>query len=83
MTLQAHIPFDEETTKYIATLDPDKDLALLHARGIRLRPMCERIFKAANMVLKKVAAAGLPPKEAANILQRHMTRKSTMEKMHK
>ena len=77
------MPFDEDTTAFIARLDPDRDVALLRERGIRLRPASERIFKAANMVLKKVAAAGLPPKAAADILERQTLRKSTMEKMHR
>lgn len=77
------MPFDEDTTAFIAGLDPDRDLALLRQRGIRLRPASERIFKAANMVLKKVAAAGLPVKAAADVLERQTLRKSTMEKMHR
>jgi hypothetical protein len=81
--VQARVPFDEATTKFIASLDPDKDLALLKDRDIFVRPECARIFKAANMVLKKVAARGLPPSAATDILERHSLRKSTMEKMHK
>jgi hypothetical protein len=81
--VQAQVPFDEDTTQYIANLDPDKDLALLRERGVPVRPQCARIFKAANMVLKKCASCGLSPKHASDIMERHTMRKSIMEKMHK
>ena len=77
------MPFDEETSAFIAALDPDRDLALLRDRDIRLRPECARVFKACNMVLKKVVARGLPAKAATDILERSTMRKSVMEKMHK
>jgi hypothetical protein len=81
--MQARVPFDEETSKFIASLDPDGDLALLRERGVPMRPECARVFMAANMVLKKVAARGLTAMHAADIVERRTMRKSIMEKMHK
>jgi hypothetical protein len=80
---QAAVPFDDETRTYIASINPEKDLEMLADAGIHIRPECARIFKAADMLLKRVAAAGLAPKDAADILERRTLRKSKMEKMHR
>ena len=83
LALQASVPFSEETCTFIDSLNPDHDLALLRERGIVLRPDCVRIFKAANLVLKKACAQGLSAAQAADIMERRTMRKSVMEKMHK
>lgn len=77
------MPFDRDTVEYIMGLDAGGDLAMLAECGVRVRPACARVFKAATMVLKKVAARGLSPRDAADILERNTLRKSTMEKMHR
>ena len=42
---QAEQPFDKETLAYIAALDADKDLEILAAHRLKLRPECERVLK--------------------------------------
>lgn len=81
--MQAKVPFDRDTVEYIMGLDSSSDLAMLAECGVHVRPACARIFKAATVVLKKVAARGLSPRDAADILERNTLRKSTMEKMHR
>lgn len=81
--VQAEVPFDRDTVEYIMRLDAGSELVMLAEHGVHVRPACARIFKAATMVLKKVAARGLSPRAAADILERNTLRKSTMEKMHR
>lgn len=81
--VQAKVPFDGDTVEYIMGLDSSSDLAMLADCGVHVRPACARIFKAATVVLKKVAARGMSPRDAADILERNTLRKSTMEKMHR
>lgn len=80
---QAAIPFDCEMREYIMQTNPEEDLAMLRDRGIYISPESERIFKAADLLLKQIARRGLAPKDAADILERRTLRKSTMEKLHR
>lgn len=80
---QAAVPFDDAMGEYIMQNDPDRDLGMLRESGIYISPESARIFKAADMLLKQIARRGLAPKDAADILERHTLRKSTMEKLHR
>lgn len=55
---QAAQPFDAACLEYISRLDAGKDIALLRAQGLKLRPECER-------VLKVSLAAAVAPVELA------------------
>lgn len=48
---QSARPFDAAALSYIAALDADKDLELLNANGVKLRPECERVFKVRRTML--------------------------------
>lgn len=80
---QAAVPFDDEMREHIMQTNPEADLAMLADRGIVISPESARIFKAADMLLKEIARHRLAPKDAADILERHTLRKSTMEKLHR
>lgn len=65
---QAHVPFDAETTAYIAALDAEADLATLAEHGLVLRSECKRVFRATTMCLKLGAAASLTPYAIGSIM---------------
>lgn len=81
---QAREPFDEATRSYIARLDSSRDLAMLSAHGIDLRPECARVLRVCTLVLKKSAARGLTPFQMGQILCREGMGKnqSPIEKLH-
>lgn len=79
---QAEQPFDDRTLTYIDSLDAERDVEILAAHGITLRPDCLRVFKVCTMVLKKGAKAGLTPSQIACILCREGLTKSVVEKLH-
>jgi hypothetical protein len=79
---QAHVPFDAETTAYIAALDAEADLATLAEHGLVLRSECKRVFRATTMCLKLGAAAGLTPYVIGSIMCRELRMKSPLEKLH-
>lgn len=83
LLLQARERFSPADREYIATLDSDRDLALLADADIPLRAACRRILRACTLVLQAVAARDLPPVAAADILERRTLRKSRMEKLHR
>ncbi|KAJ7520057.1 hypothetical protein O6H91_20G065300 [Diphasiastrum complanatum] len=79
---QARVPYQATTLKYIASLDAEKDIALLHGHGWDIPPKCARVLRVATMLLKKGAAAGLSPFFIGSMMCRdYMNRKSTIERM--
>ena len=80
---QARAPFDNDTLKYIQTLDSTKDLAVLASHGLVLRPECERVLIVCTALLKKAASRGFTPYSIGNIMCREALTKSPLEKLHK
>jgi hypothetical protein len=79
---QAEIPFSESTTKYIAMMDADKDIALLRQAGWSLRAPCKRVFRVTTLLLKKGAAAGLTPFAIGSMMCREtLDKRSLLEEM--
>jgi len=58
---QSRLPFSEATAEYIAALDAERDLALLAAHGLAIRPACARVLRVCTLLLQKGAA---PPQAA-------------------
>lgn len=79
---QARVPFSDATREYIANLSWERDLAVLAANGLQLRPECERVLKACTLLLQKAAARGLSPFDVGNIMCREAFDESPLEKMH-
>lgn len=80
---QAEQPFDAPTLDYIARLDAEKDIALLSAHGLHLRPECLRVLRVCTMLLQKGAAAGLTPQQIGLIMSREAPLvKSPLERLH-
>ena len=50
---QSRVPFSEASAKYIAGLDAERDLALLAAHGLAIRPACARVLRVCTMLLQK------------------------------
>ena len=67
---QSKAPFDARTLDYIAKLDADSDLATLAAHGWSLNNACKGIFLAANMLLKRGAAAGMTAYDIGSLMAR-------------
>ncbi|KAJ7539704.1 hypothetical protein O6H91_11G106000 [Diphasiastrum complanatum] len=78
----ARVPYQPTTLKYIASLDADKDIALLCRHGWDVPPKCARVLRVATMLLKKGAAAGLSPLAIGSMMCRdHLNRNSIIENM--
>lgn len=74
---QARESFSAETTAYIASLDADKDIALLKFYGWNLSPQCARVLCISTMLLKKGAERGLAPYDVGSILCRKTANKES------
>ncbi|KAK9814552.1 hypothetical protein WJX72_007787 [[Myrmecia] bisecta] len=79
---QARASFSERSLKYISQLDAAKDLSILAAHGLQLRPECERVLKVCTMLLKKAAAKGLTAFDIGSVMCRESLTKSPLEKLH-
>ncbi|KAK9796685.1 hypothetical protein WJX73_009691 [Symbiochloris irregularis] len=77
-------PFDSAALSYIAALDADKDLELLNANGVKLRPECERVFKVGTLALQIGASKGCTARQIGTMMTREGTfkSKSAIEKLH-
>jgi hypothetical protein len=53
---QSRLPFSDATAAYIAALDAERDLALLAAHGLAIRPACARVLRVCTLLLQKGAA---------------------------
>jgi hypothetical protein len=82
---QAKVPFDEETRRYIAHLDADKDIALLRERFQDwIRPECYKVLKITTMWLKIGARCGLTPYEIGQMMcRKNVDLPSDLERMCK
>ena len=80
---QAQAPFDEQTLKYIESMDSNKDLAVLASHGLMLRAECERVLHVCTMLLKKGAARGMTPFEIGSVMCREALTMSPIEKLDK
>ena len=49
------MPFSDASAKYIAGLDAERDLALLAAHGLAIRPARARVLRVCTMLLQKGA----------------------------
>lgn len=79
---QARVPFDKEVQEYIAALDADKDIAILEAHGVKLRPACERVLRVCTMLLTKASARGWTAYQIGCVCSRQSLTKSPLEKLH-
>lgn len=80
---QAREPFSEAELRYIAALDAERDVAILEAHDLHLRPACLRVLRVCTLLLQRGAAAGLSPFHIGSIMCRNATRKSVLEKLEK
>lgn len=80
---QAQAPFDEQTLKYIESMDSNRDLAVLASHGLMLRAECERVLHVCTMLLKKGAARGMTPFEIGSVMCREALTMSPIEKLDK
>ncbi|CAI5520443.1 unnamed protein product [Closterium sp. Naga37s-1] len=67
---QAKQPLSEEVREYIARLDAEADLSLLHANGWAVKDACARVFRAATLLLKKGSAANITVFEIGSLMVR-------------
>jgi len=65
---QAKLPFDEETSNYIQSINVDHDARVLHALGIR--DECVATMMIATVLLKKSCARGLTLAEIGHLITR-------------
>lgn len=79
---QAKVPFDAATLSYIASLNAERDIAILEAHDIRLRPECLRVLRVSTALLQRGAALGLSPYQIGCIMTRQAFTKSPLEKLH-
>ena len=78
---QAKRPFDDAMVAYVRGLDVERDLEVLAAHGVALRPECELVFRVTNMLLSHGIARGLTAFDMGSILCRERMQQSIMERL--
>jgi hypothetical protein len=75
---------DAKSLAYIRQLDSERDVDVLRAHGLTLRPDCIRVLRVCTMLLKKAAAKLLTPYQIGCIMTRQGfgTGMSPLEKLH-
>jgi hypothetical protein len=79
---QAQVPFDATTSQYIESLDAQRDLEMLTAHGLVLRPECKRVMQVCTSLCKKGVRRGMTPYAIGSIMCREGLGQSPLEKLH-